>query len=70
MPVAETEFAVDNMKCGGCAAKAEQAIRAVPGVTGVRVDLAAKSAVVQGGADAQAVVDALTRVGYPARVKG
>jgi copper chaperone CopZ len=66
----QTVFAVDNMKCGGCVAKAEQAIRAVPGVTDVQVDLAGKSAVVAGSFEPKAVADALARAGYPARVAG
>lgn len=65
----EMVFTVSKMKCGGCVANAEQAIRGLPGVEAVKVDLAAKSVVVRGNADPQVVIDALTRIGYPARIK-
>ncbi|HEX9626513.1 MAG TPA: heavy metal-associated domain-containing protein [Acidiferrobacterales bacterium] len=68
MTTTETVYSVNGMKCGGCVANAEAAIRAVPGVVDVKVELAAKSAVVKGSADPAAVVAALARAGYPAQV--
>lgn len=37
---------IEGMTCGHCTASVEKALRAVPGVTDVKVDLASKSAVV------------------------
>jgi copper chaperone CopZ len=36
-------FHVDGMHCGGCAASIERAVRALPGVRHVVVDLGAKT---------------------------
>ncbi len=45
---------IDGMNCGHCTASVEKALRAVPGVTGVSVDLASKTASVEtdGASDA------------------
>lgn len=37
---------IEGMTCGHCTASVEKALRAVPGVTDVKVDLASKSAAV------------------------
>lgn len=56
---------VDGMTCGGCVRKAEAALRAVPGVAEVSIDLPGKAATVQGTAFApEALVDAVTALGY------
>jgi copper chaperone CopZ len=56
------------MKCGGCIAKATEAVSKLPGYVSAEFDLKSGSAVVKGDVDAQAVVNALTKVGYPAEV--
>lgn len=61
----ETQYRVNGMKCGGCAAKVEQALKAVVGVEQVRVDMAQGIARVQGNANPQAVVSALNQAGFP-----
>lgn len=61
----ETQYRVNGMKCGGCAAKVEQALKAVIGVEEVQVDFALGIARVQGAANPQAVVSALNQAGYP-----
>ncbi len=38
---------INGMNCGHCSASVEKALRALPGVADVRVDLAAKTAVVE-----------------------
>jgi len=61
---------VSGMRCGGCAANVEKALRSVSGVADVRVDLAAGSAEVRGTAPPEALVAAVQRAGYDARAEG
>jgi len=56
------------MKCGGCVAKATEAVSKLPGYVSAEFDLKSGTAVVKGGVDPQAVASALTKVGYPAEV--
>ena len=62
------ELAVENMTCGSCVGRVERALKAVPGVTEAVVNLATERANVQGVASEQALLDAATKSGYPARV--
>ncbi|HEY4547672.1 MAG TPA: heavy metal translocating P-type ATPase, partial [Pedomonas sp.] len=68
--VAETEaetlhLHIDGMTCGGCARKVEAALRAVPGVMDVTVDLPGKAASVKGSALVPgALVAAVAALGY------
>jgi len=62
----ETHYSVRGMKCGGCIAKATEAVSKLPGYISAEFDLKSGTAVVKGGVDPQAVVNALTKVGYPA----
>jgi len=57
------------MKCGGCIAKATEAVSKLPGYVSAEFDLKSGSAAVKGDVDTQAVVNALTKVGYPADVE-
>jgi Cu+-exporting ATPase len=61
---------VDKMTCGGCVGRVDRALKALPGVTDVAVNLASETAKVSltAPATASSVVDGLTRAGYPARV--
>ena len=68
MSIIETRYSVTGMKCGGCIAKATEAVSKVPGYVGADFDLKTGSAVVKGSVDPQDVVNALTKVGYPAEV--
>ena len=68
MEASETRFSVEGMKCGGCVAKATEAVSKLPGYQACEFDLKTASAVVKGDVDPQAVVKALTEVGYPAQV--
>ncbi len=65
----ETRYSVQNMKCGGCIAKATEAVAQLPGYEGVEFDLKSGTAVVKGAVDTQAVIRALTGAGYPASVR-
>ena len=64
----ETRFSVKGMKCGGCVAKATEAVSKLPGYRSSEFDLKKASAVVKGDVDPDAVIKALTQVGYPAAV--
>jgi copper chaperone CopZ len=62
------ELEIEGMGCEGCVAAVEKALRAVPGVRTVAVDLAAGRATVEHeGADEAALVRAVEKAGYDAR---
>ncbi len=63
----ETRYRISGMKCGGCIAKATEALSKLPGYVSAEFDLKSGNAVVKGGVEAQAVVRALTQIGYPAQ---
>lgn len=58
------EFIVGGMTCGSCAAKVTAAVREVPGVTGVEVDLATGRLTVAGTATGADITAAVTGAGY------
>lgn len=58
------DFIVAGMSCQPCAAKVDAAVRAVPGVSAVHVDLAAGRITVSGSASDAAVHAAVTDAGY------
>jgi copper chaperone len=55
---------VQGMSCGHCVASITTAVTALPGVTGVDVDLAAGAVRVDGTPDAAAVTAAIEDAGY------
>lgn len=59
------DFVVTGMTCGSCAAKVTAAARAVPGVTGVEVDLTTGRLTVAGTAAEADITAAVTGAGYP-----
>lgn len=61
---------VEGMMCQNCVRHVTRALEGVAGVSGVQVDLQAKTAAVEAGAGVtdQALVDAVTQAGY--EVKG
>ncbi len=61
----ETVLKINGMNCGKCVARVESALKGVPGVTSVRVDLPSKEARVQrdGGAMTE-LTEAVTEAGY------
>ena len=61
-----TEFAVQGMTCASCAARVEKAVRKVPGVESVSVNLATETALVAGDAPLDAVFAAIEKIGYHA----
>jgi copper chaperone len=61
-----TTLKITGMNCQHCVRSATQALEAVPGVTGVQVDLASGLAQVEGAADPAALVAAVQSAGYSA----
>lgn len=59
-----TELTVSGMTCGHCEKAVESALKGVPGVEDVRVNLQSGTATVQGDADPQALMAAVTEEGY------
>jgi copper chaperone CopZ len=65
----ETILDVCNVKCGGCVAKCEAALKTVPGFVDASFDIPAKTAIIRGNPDMQIVMAVLQRAGYPASLK-
>jgi len=64
----ELAFEVDNIKCGGCARSIERALKELPQVSSVAVDVEAGRVTVEAQAQVREPVrDALLRLGYPER---
>jgi copper chaperone CopZ len=57
-------YKIQGMTCGGCAKHVEKALRAVPGVTGVVVDVAQGTAAVEGTASFEAMAASVVAAGY------
>jgi len=58
------EYKVKGMMCNHCKANVEKGLATVPGVTQVTVDLAKGTALVEGEADRQAIIDKIGELGY------
>jgi copper chaperone CopZ len=69
MSTKQTILAVEGMTCGSCVRHVEGALRAVDGVTGVKVDLASGKAVVDHGEapPLETMIAAVVEEGYTAR---
>lgn len=59
---------VEGMACDGCEANVEEAIRSVADVTSVEADHEAGVVTVEGDADVDALVEAVSDAGYEATV--
>ncbi|ABF43988.1 heavy metal transport/detoxification protein [Deinococcus phoenicis] len=64
-----TELTVKGMTCGHCEKAVQNALKSVSGVQDVRVNLREGTATVQGDADPQALIAAVTEEGYGAQVR-
>lgn len=65
MSTESLSLSVPDMTCGHCEAAVKQEVGAVPGVTGVTVDLESKDVVVTGaGLDREALVAAIDEAGF------
>ncbi len=59
---------IEGMSCASCVGRVEHALQAVPGVTRARVNLADRSALVQGDVPPDALVTAVEHAGYQAEI--
>jgi copper chaperone CopZ len=62
----ETTVSVTGVKCGGCVAKCEAALKTVPGFVEAAFDIPAMTAVIRGDVDVATAIAALGKAGYPA----
>jgi copper chaperone len=60
------ELKISGMTCQHCVGAVTRALESVPGVTGVRVELAGGLARVEGEANPEALVQAVADAGYKA----
>ncbi len=60
-------LSIEGMSCASCVGRVERALKAVPGVSGVAVNLASETARLSHDGGADAIFDALDKAGYPAR---
>jgi Cu+-exporting ATPase len=67
-PSRAVRLSVLGMRCAGCVSAVEGALRAVPGVSGADVNFADHTALVQGGADVEALKKAVREAGFDAAV--
>ena len=62
--MSQTILKIEGMTCNHCKMRAEKALQGVSGVESVKVDLAAKEAVVTGDAERANLVKAIEEAGY------
>jgi len=62
--MSQTILKVEGMTCNHCKMNTEKALQAVSGVESVKVDLAAKEAVVTGNVERTKLVKAVEDAGY------
>ena len=63
-----TTLSIQGMRCQGCAEKVERALRDVPGVATVAVDLDHNTAIIEGGGAPDNLVSAVQTAGFTASV--
>lgn len=63
-----TVLNVEKMKCGGCAASVERAVKAADAQAQVQIDLPGKKVMVDSALSAQKLAILITEAGYPASV--
>ena len=64
------QYIVEGMSCAACQARVEKAVAAVDGVKSVSVSLLTNSMGVEGNAKDEAIIDAVAKAGYGAKLKG
>ena len=62
----QTRLSISGMSCAGCVSSVEGALQAVAGVSAASVNFAEHTAVAEGDAPAQALIDAVRSAGYDA----
>lgn len=65
----KTELNITGMSCGHCVKAVEGALKNVPGVEQVTVDLSGGKATVEGNASQDAMIAAIVEEGYQAEVR-
>ncbi len=65
----QVHYQVSGMKCNGCEATARNAVAQLPGFVDARFDHKTGTGVVTGDVATQAIIQALTAVGYPASLQ-
>lgn len=68
VPTKTIELAIQDMSCASCVARVERALSSVPGVTSASVNLATERATVEGVASPQALITAVQKIGFGARL--
>jgi copper chaperone len=63
------ELTVEKMKCGGCAANVERAVKAQDVAATVQIDLAQKLVQIQSNLPAATWAKTISDAGYPAQIK-
>ncbi|WP_138519043.1 heavy-metal-associated domain-containing protein [Limnobacter alexandrii] len=63
------ELTVEKMKCGGCAANVERAVKAQDVTATVQIDLTQKLVQIQSNLPAATLAKTISEAGYPAQVK-
>ncbi len=63
------ELTVEKMKCGGCSANVERAVKAQDPAAQVQIDLAQKLVKVESTLPAASLAKTISDAGYPATVK-
>lgn len=63
------ELTVEKMKCGGCSANVERAVKAQDPAAQVQIDLAQKLVQVESTLPAANLAKTISEAGYPAQVK-
>ena len=63
------ELTVEKMKCGGCSANVERAVKTQDPAATVHIDLAQKLVQVESNLHAASLVKTISEAGYPAQVK-
>ena len=64
------QFDITGMSCAACSARVEKSVSEVAGVESCSVNLLTNSMSVEGGADDKAIIDAVVKAGYGAKVRG
>lgn len=59
---------LDGLHCGNCVKSVEKALNGVAGVNQVSVTLEPQIAVVEGSAEAQALIEAVEEIGFDAKL--
>ncbi|WP_233264466.1 cation transporter [Grimontia hollisae] len=62
------QFILSGMTCASCVASVERALKQVPGVESVNVNLAERTALVVGNAETESIINAVTDAGYGAEI--